>query len=150
VFEALAMNDVVVSRGAASGMVELRVEVDGTSWPTARRRPDHRHAHRLHGLRAVGRRPHAAPLHAGWVLVPIAPHTLSNRPIVLADPGEIAIEIVAARDASASFDMQSLTSLHRGDRIIVRRSSTARASCTRGLELLRHPAREAALEQGST
>jgi hypothetical protein len=80
--------------------------------------------------------------------VPIAPHTLSNRPIVLADPGEIAIEIVAARDASASFDMQSLTSLHRGDRIIVRRSSTACASCTRGLELLRHPAREAALEQG--
>jgi NAD+ kinase len=35
VFEALAMNDVVVSRGAASGMVELRVEVDGTSWPTS-------------------------------------------------------------------------------------------------------------------
>ena len=29
VFEALAMNDVVVNRGAASGMVELSVEVDG-------------------------------------------------------------------------------------------------------------------------
>src|SRR5512133_4123613 len=29
VFDALAMNDVVVNRGATSGMVELRVEVDG-------------------------------------------------------------------------------------------------------------------------
>src|SRR3954467_13755640 len=29
VFEATAMNDVVVNRGATSGMVELRVEVDG-------------------------------------------------------------------------------------------------------------------------
>ena len=39
-----------------------------------------------------------------------------------ADPGEIAVEIVAGREASASFDMQSLTSLHHGDRIVVRRS----------------------------
>ena len=55
----------------------------------------------------------------GWVLVPIAPHTLSNRPIVLANATEIAIEIVAGRDASASFDMQSLASLMHGDRIVV-------------------------------
>jgi NAD+ kinase len=60
---------------------------------------------------------------AGWVLVPIAPHDLSNRPIVLPDIGEICIEIVAGRDASVSFDMQSLASLLHGDRIIVRRSA---------------------------
>ena len=29
----------------------------------------------------------------GWVMVPIAPHTLTNRPIVLADAAEIAVEI---------------------------------------------------------
>ena len=58
----------------------------------------------------------------GWVLVPIAPHTLSNRPIVLADITEIAIEIVSGRDASANFDMQSLASLLHGDRILVKRS----------------------------
>jgi DNA repair protein RecN (Recombination protein N) len=51
------------------------------------------------------------------VLVPIAPHTLSNRPIVLPDSVEIAIELVAGRDASANFDMQSLASLLHGDRI---------------------------------
>ena len=54
--------------------------------------------------------------------MPIAPHTLSNRPLVLPDASEIAIEVVSGRDASANFDMQSLASLMRGDRITVRRS----------------------------
>ena len=57
-----------------------------------------------------------------WVMAPIAPHTLSNRPIVLADTGEVSIDLVAGRDASANFDMQSLASLLIGDRITVRRS----------------------------
>ena len=57
------------------------------------------------------------------MLVPIAPHTLSNRPIVLSDSGEVVIELVAGGDASANFDMHSLASLMRGDRIIVRRSA---------------------------
>ena len=60
---------------------------------------------------------------AGWVLVPIASHTLSNRPIVLPDNVEIRITIVAGRDASANFDMQSLASLLHGDQIRVRRSA---------------------------
>ena len=57
------------------------------------------------------------------MLVPIASHTLSNRPIVLPDSSEIRIEIVAGRDASANFDMQSLTSLLHGDQVRVRRSA---------------------------
>jgi NAD+ kinase len=63
------------------------------------------------------------PSIGGWILVPIAPHTLSNRPIVLSDQGEIAIEIVAGRDPSVNFDMQTFASLLHGDRIIVRRSA---------------------------
>jgi len=55
-------------------------------------------------------------------LAPIASHTLSNRPIVLPDDTEVAIEIVAGLDASVNFDMQSLASLLPGDRIRVRRS----------------------------
>ena len=62
------------------------------------------------------------PSTPGWVLVPIAPHTLSNRPLVLSHASEIAIEIVAGRDASANFDMQSLATLMHGDRIVLRRS----------------------------
>jgi NAD+ kinase len=56
------------------------------------------------------------------VLVPIAPHDLSNRPIVLPDSGDISITVVAGRNASVNFDMQSLASLVHGDRVSVCRS----------------------------
>ncbi len=123
VFNATAMNDVVVNRGAVSGMVELRVEVDGRF--VANQRADgliiaSPTGSTAYALSAGG--PLLHPSIAGWVLVPIAPHTLSNRPIVLSDSGEITIEIVAGRDASASFDMQSFATLLHGDRITVRRS----------------------------
>ena len=52
----------------------------------------------------------------------IAPHMLSNRPIVVPACGEIMIEVVAGRDVSANFDMQSLASLQHGDRIYVKRA----------------------------
>lgn len=123
VLDALAMNDVVVNRGATSGMLELRVEVDGHF--VANQRADGLiiatpTGSTAYALSAGG--PLLHPSIPGWVLVPIAPHTLSNRPIVLANAAEIAIEVVAGRDASASFDMQSLASLLHGDRIVVTRS----------------------------
>lgn len=124
VFAATAMNDVVVNRGATGGMVELRVEVDGRF--VANQRADgliiaSPTGSTAYALSAGG--PLLHPCLPGWILVPIAPHTLSNRPIVLSDQGEVAIEIVAGRDASANFDMQSLASLLHGDRITVRRSA---------------------------
>jgi NAD+ kinase len=123
VFDALAMNDVVVNRGATSGMVELRVEVDGHF--VANQRADGLiiatpTGSTAYALSAGG--PMLHPSTPGWVLVPIAPHTLSNRPIVLSHTSEIAVEIVSGRDASANFDMQSLATLMHGDRIVVRRS----------------------------
>lgn len=123
VFSATAMNDVVVNRGATAGMVEMRVEVDGRF--VANQRADgliiaSPTGSTAYALSAGG--PLLHPSIAGWVLVPIAPHTLSNRPIVLPDQGEVAIELVAGRDASANFDMQSLASLMLGDRIVVSRS----------------------------
>ncbi len=123
VFSATAMNDVVVNRGASAGMVELRVEVDGRF--VANQRADGLiiatpTGSTAYALSAGG--PLLHPSISGWVMVPIAPHTLSNRPIVLPDTGEIAVEIVSGRDASANFDMQSLASLLHGDRISVRRS----------------------------
>jgi NAD+ kinase len=123
VFDALAMNDVVVNRGATSGMVELRVQVDGRF--VANQRADGLIIATPTGATAYALSAGGPILHPsipGWVLVPIAPHTLSNRPIVLANATEIAIEVVAGRDASASFDTQSLASLLHGDRIVVTRS----------------------------
>nr|WP_315236929.1 NAD kinase [uncultured Limnohabitans sp.] len=123
VFSALAMNDVVVNRGGTSGMVELRVEVDGRFVATQRAdgliiaTPTGSTAYSL----SVGG-PLMHPSIGGWVMAPIAPHTLSNRPIVLPESSEISIEIVAGRYVSANFDMQSLAELMLGDRITVQRS----------------------------
>ncbi|MFN3304852.1 MAG: NAD kinase [Roseateles sp.] len=123
IFSGLALNDVVVSRGSTAGMVELRIEVDGQF--VANMRADglivaSPTGSTAYALSAGG--PIMHPSIAGWLLAPIAPHTLSNRPIVLPDSGEVRMEIVAGRDASVNFDMQSLTSLLHGDTITVRRS----------------------------
>ena len=123
VFDALAMNDVVVHRSTASGMVELRVEVDGRF--VANQRADGLIVATPTGSTAYSLSAGGPILHpsiAGWVLAPIAPHTLSNRPVVFPNSSEIAIEIVAGKDASVNFDMQSLASLLKGDRIIVTKS----------------------------
>ena len=124
IFEGLSLNDVVVSRGATAAMVELRVDIDGDF--VANMRADGLIIASPTGSTAYALSAGGPLLHpgiAGWVLVPIASHTLSNRPIVLPDHGEIRITIVAGRDASANFDMQSLASLLHGDRIRVRRSA---------------------------
>jgi NAD+ kinase len=124
VFDTFAMNDVVVNRGATSGMVELRIEVDGRFVATQRAdglivaTPTGSTAY---SLSAGG--PLMHPTLGGWVIAPIAPHTLSNRPIVLPDTSHISIEVVSGRDASANFDMQSLASLLLGDQITVAQSS---------------------------
>jgi NAD+ kinase len=124
IFDGLALNDVIVSRGASAGMVELRIEIDGGF--VAQLRADglivgSPTGSTAYALSAGG--PIMHPGIAGWALVPIAPHDLSNRPIVVPDSGEVQIEIAAGRDASVNFDMQSLTSLMHGDRIRVRRSA---------------------------
>ncbi len=123
IFEGLSMNDVVVSRGATASMVELRVDVDDDL--VANLRADGLIVASPTGSTAYALSAGGPILHpgiAGWVLVPIASHTLSNRPIVLPDHGEVRITIVAGRDASANFDMQSLASLLHGDQVRVRRS----------------------------
>ncbi|NCT82930.1 MAG: NAD kinase [Comamonadaceae bacterium] len=123
IFSGQALNDVVLSRGQTASMIELRIHAgaelvaniraDGVivATPTGST---------AYSLSAGG--PIMHPSIAGWLLVPIASHTLSNRPIVLPDLGDVSLEIVAGRDASVNFDMQSLASLLHGDRITVRRS----------------------------
>jgi len=123
IFDGFALNDVVVSRNATASMIEVKVDIgsefvanvraDGViiASPTGST---------AYALSAGG--PILHPGIGGWLLVPIAPHDLSNRPIVLPDNLEITLEVVTGRDASVNFDMQSLASLLPGDRIVIRRS----------------------------
>ncbi len=124
IFEGLSLNDVVVSRGATASMLEVRVDVDDefvaniradgliVSTPTGST---------AYALSAGG--PILHPGIGGWVVVPIASHTLSNRPIVLPDRGEVHVGIVSGKDVSANFDMHKLASLMVGDQVRVRRSA---------------------------
>ncbi|PSB91874.1 NAD kinase [Candidatus Pandoraea novymonadis] len=122
-YETLAFNDVVVNRNGLSGMIELRVDVDGrfmykqrsdgliVATPTGST---------AYALSASG--PILHPMLGGVVLVPIAPYALSNRPIVLPDTTEIVITIEAAPEVGVNFDMQSFSELLLGDQIIINRS----------------------------
>ena len=120
---ALALNDVVVNRSGISGMVELAVHVNGSfmynqrsdglivSTPTGST---------AYALSAGG--PILHPRVAGILLAPIAPHSLSNRPIVLPEDCVTIIEVVDGREVIVNFDMQSQTDLQTGDKIEVRQS----------------------------
>jgi NAD+ kinase len=120
---ALALNDVVVNRSGISGMVELAVKVNDSfmynqrsdglivSTPTGST---------AYALSAGG--PILHPRVAGILLVPIAPHALSNRPIVLPQDAKTSIEVISGREVIVNFDMQSLTHLQVGDRIDVSQS----------------------------
>ncbi|MDQ2778129.1 MAG: NAD kinase [Pseudomonadota bacterium] len=123
IFEGLSMNDVVVSRGAAASMVELSVEV-GEHF-VANLRADGLIVASPTGSTAYALSAGGPILHPdidGWVMVPVASHTLTNRPIVLPASAEVRIGIVSGKDVSANFDMQTLASLMHGDQVRVRRS----------------------------
>jgi NAD+ kinase len=99
--EHLALNDVVVTRGATSRVIELSVAVDGgfvmvvkgdgliLASPTGST---------AYNLAANG--PIVHPDVAAMLLTPIAPHTLANRPIVI--PGTSTIERLAGGQRSAA------------------------------------------------
>ena len=111
-----AFNDVVVSHGTAGGILGFTVRVDGATMYNQRAdgvilaTPTGSTAY---ALSASG--PILHPSLAGLVLVPVAPHTLSNRPITLPDTVVVEIELTEMRDASAHFDMQLFSPLRSGD-----------------------------------
>lgn len=123
IHHSLALNDVVVIRQAASKMVELKVEIDqlfmynqrsdGLIVATAT-------GSTAYALAANG--PILQPQLNGIVLVPIAPHTLSNRPIVLDALVEIRIQFINGGEVNVNFDMQSFTTLKPKDIIVVKQA----------------------------
>ncbi len=123
VFHARAFNDVVVSKGATGRLIETEVFIDGQfvfsqrsdgliiASPTGST---------AYALSAGG--PILHPTLEAMVLVPICPHTLSNRPIVVNSHAEIEVLVIRADDCNANFDGQRRLELKSGDRVRVRRS----------------------------
>jgi NAD+ kinase len=122
VFDVLAFNDAVVSKGLKGSMIEFEVRIDGrflyvlrgdgliVATPTGST---------AYALSSGG--PIIHPSLSAMALVPICPHTFSSRPVVVGSDSVIEINIRNAADARAHFDSHSRYDLNDGDRIIVRR-----------------------------
>jgi NAD+ kinase len=122
VFEVLAFNDVVLSKGVKGSMIEFEVRIDGQF--IYNQRSDGLIVASPTGSTAYALSSGGPIVHPSlnvMTLVPVCPHTLSNRPIVIS--GGCAIEIVVrdADDPRAHFDSHSHFDLREGDRIVVRR-----------------------------
>ena len=124
VFSALAMNDVVVSRGAMGSMIEFAVTVDGEFIYTLRAdglivaTPTGSTAY---ALSAGG--PILHPALSAIALVPISPHTLSNRPVAIRSTSKVEVTLVRGVDARANFDVQSYWELEPNDVVCVSAAS---------------------------
>ena len=122
VFDVLAFNDVVVSKGFRGGLIEIEVRIDGQFIYTQRSdglivaTPTGSTAY---ALSSGG--PIVHPALSVMALVPVSPHTLSNRPIVIGGESVVEIFVRSADDPRAHFDSHSHFDLREGDRVVVRR-----------------------------
>ena len=124
VFEATAFNDVVVGKGGSGRLIDLEISInsefvysqraDGlvVTSPTGTT---------AYALSAGG--PIVHPTLEAFTLVPICPHTLSARPIVVSSHSRIELHLTYADDARVHFDGQRHFDLLSGDHVWITRAS---------------------------
>jgi NAD+ kinase len=122
----MALNDVVFSRTALSRMIELSVSV-GDQFVTAVKAdglivatPTGSTAYNL----AAGG-PIVHPAMDALLLTPIAPHTLTNRPIVIPAEREVRVKPTSSHagdEVYVTIDGQTGFGLHEGDEIAIARA----------------------------
>jgi len=124
IFQVLAFNDVVVSKGVRGSMIELEIHIDRE--PIYTQRSDGIIVATPTGSTAYAMSAGGPIVHPAlrvMSLVPVCPHTLSNRPIVISSDSVVEIVIKDAADPRAHFDSHSHVELSEGDRVVVRRYS---------------------------
>ena len=121
IYESFALNDIVIRSGLR--LIELEVIIDGrfvhkqrsdgiiVSTPTGTT---------AYALSAGG--PIIHPNLDAVTIVPISPHTLSNRPIAVSGDSEILIKIVNMDEAYASIDGQIQIPLDKKDIISIKKA----------------------------
>jgi len=137
VHRSLAVNDVVISRGALSRVINLKLLIDEEKLTTYAgdglivATPLGSTAH---SLSAGG--PILPPDMQAIIITPICPHTLTNRPLVVPAESrvEVVVEVRGEMTTALTTDGQVYVELRSGDRIALRRSP-------HGLRLVRNPSR---------
>ena len=131
-----ALNDVVITKSAMSRIVDLAVSVGGR----------HATAYRADGLiistptgstaynLSTGG-PILFPTMDAVVLTPIAPHTLSNRPIVIPGAARIEVTLLNDQDVMLTMDGQVGAPLHERDTVEVQKAAAR-------IRLLRFPQKD--------
>lgn len=119
--QGLAFNDVVIKGGLR--LIEITVEINGhfvhkqradgiiMSTPTGTT---------AYALSAGG--PILHPSLEAIAIVPVSPHTLSNRPIAVNSSSLIQITLIQTDDGQLSYDGQFQLLLESGDRVLVQRA----------------------------
>jgi NAD+ kinase len=128
------LNDAVINKGALARMMELRVSVDDGHLTTLRAdglivaTPTGSTAY---SLSAGG--PIVHPTIHCFVLTPICPHTLSNRPIALPDTVVVTVRLTSpSEDVSLTLDGQIGFPLEPNDVVAIKKSRFR-------MKLIKHP-----------
>jgi NAD+ kinase len=130
VHQGVALNDVVVKSGLR--LIEMQVEIDGNF--VHKQRADGLIITTPTGTTAYALSAGGPILHPNVdaiTLVPINPHTLSNRPITVNSASKIEVTLLQIDEAQVSLDGQLQVDLQVGDKILVARAN-------KGVSLL-HP-----------
>jgi NAD+ kinase len=119
-----ALNDAVLNKGALARMVDLDLHIDGgyvcsykadgliVSTPTGST---------AYSLAAGG--PIIYPVVEAFVITPICPHTLTNRPLVIPNSARVEVDFRAGDESVyLTLDGQVGVQLHAGDRVAVTRA----------------------------
>ncbi len=124
--ERFVLNDVVIGKSSRSPIVDLSISVRGHFVISSRAdgvilsTPTGSTAYNL----AVGG-PIVHPTVDAVVVTPIAPHTLTNRPIILCDDAPIVVKPDLSDDhleITANFDGQVSIELQNGDLVVIERA----------------------------
>lgn len=123
-FRQRALNDFVISRGAASRMIELEVSVDDEILTRYRcdglivSSPTGSTAYSLSAGGAI-----VSPASEVFMLTPICPHTLSNRSVVISLRSILKVKLISRRpETLLASDGQVETPLTTGEEVVIRRS----------------------------
>ena len=123
-FNETALNDIVISRGIASRLIELEVRVDGDLLTRYRcdglivSSPTGSTAYSLAAGGAV-----VFPTAEVLEITPICPHTLSNRSLILPSTARIEVKVISPKPATIlSADGQVMSELSVGDLVNIQRS----------------------------
>jgi len=121
-----ALNDAVLNKGAMAGIMDLGLRVDDTyvttykadgliiSTPTGST---------AYSLAAGG--PIVYPRVAAFIVTPICPHTLTNRPLVIPDNSKIEVDFQPGEEpVYLTLDGQIGIELRRGDRVVVNKAAS--------------------------